>query len=131
MRRSKRSADCGPRPASLCSSDTEILRSLAMRSTSYSAQHFKSDTEVFLESCHRFKTDLIADQRLDRAEMCPSTVVPPLSPRLSRQCGLAFRKRPRDWKGKFSCRVALSVLQLPSLSPRIVCSCRCVVQEAK
>src|SRR6516164_9098600 len=74
MRRSKRSADCGPRPASLCSSDTEILRSLAMRSTSYSAQHFKSDTEVFLESCHRFKTDLIADQRLDRADMCPSTV---------------------------------------------------------
>jgi hypothetical protein len=34
-------------------------------------------------------------------------------------------------RGKLNGRAALSVLRLPSLSPRIVCSCRCVVQEAK
>jgi hypothetical protein len=32
---------------------------------------------------------------------------------------------------KLNARAALSVLRLPSLSPRIVCSRRCVVQEAK
>jgi len=101
-----------------------------MRSTSSSAQHFKSNTD--LESCHLFKTVLIADQGLDRADMC----VPPLPPRVFTGCGLYCSSRNSErsdatGKGKPSYRAALSALRLPSLSPRIVCSCRCVVQEAK
>src|SRR6516165_6410057 len=49
-----------------------------MRSTSCSAQHFKSDKELFLESCHPFKAELMADQHFDRADMCPSAVAEPL-----------------------------------------------------
>src|SRR3974377_1491004 len=101
-----------------------------MRSTSSSAQHFKSTTEPFLESCHLFTTVLIADQGLDRADICPSAAAAPPQ-RMRSLLPPAFQEKRRDWDGKPSWRAGLLVLGLPSLSPRIVCSCRCVVQEAK
>jgi hypothetical protein len=44
--------------------------------------------------------------------------------------GFASGREADATRRKLNSRAALSVLRLPSLSPRIVCSCRCVVQEA-
>jgi hypothetical protein len=41
------------------------------------------------------------------------------------------REATRQGNRRLSCRAALAVPQLPLLSPRMICSCRCVVREAK